>query len=266
MSRTQNNFIFVALVAIIIIGVVISLELTSILDRFQQPTSDDTNNINEQLVELLVQERVANAEGNNNQGGEAELATGADQSVADIEATPIPPTPVPAATYTATPEPHVDYVFTYLPERTECVTATEIVAHLMESWGYHIRLDVAPTLDDMYLHLTTSVAPELQAHMTFCYVDPDDRNYFRIHLDELAVIGDGYYADEEMELYTVSHTGFIAELEEKDHCIYNFLNAFNKNPIPLKGITPTDFLFDHHNHVDEWGDCFGHKKEQNPHG
>ena len=262
MSKFQTYFILGLAIVVSVVSIVFGFLQFSVRSQSVPPQTDSTEEINARLIDLLTQEQVNETTSNNaNTEQAAAPVANAAQNAAPEEPAPtiVPPAP------TATPEPEVDYVFTYLPERAECTTATEIVAHLLESWGYHIRLDVAPNANELYNHLTTEVAPEYQAHMTFCYSDPHDREYFRIHLDDLAIIGNGYYEDEELKLYTVSHTGFAAELEEQDHCLYNFLHEFNENPIPLRGQTPTDFLFDNHNQVDLWGDCYDRIKEKNLH-
>ncbi|MCB0085418.1 MAG: hypothetical protein KDE47_30970 [Caldilineaceae bacterium] len=267
MSGIPNVLIIVALVVVIIISAVIGLQLPNLMNSSQVTQTEE---LNSQLVNLLIQERLNNNAAANSASpttGQAAAPTAnfapalpteqpaavVDEpaAVADVAATAAPPTPAP----------DIDYVFSYVPSREECTVATQLVVHLMESWGYHIRMDEVTTPDELYRHLSYHDLAENQSHMTFCYTDPVDREYFSTYLNEISIIGNGYYDDGAMKLYTVSHVGFAAELEAKDHCFYNFLREFNELPILLKDQTVAHFLFDNVEQVELWGNCYGHKME-----
>ncbi|MEZ4709655.1 MAG: hypothetical protein R3A44_20770 [Caldilineaceae bacterium] len=268
MSGIPNVLIIVALVVVIIISAIIGLQLPNLMGSSQ---ATQTEELNSQLVNLLIQERLNNATVANNTSptsGQAaaaptanpvqELPTEQPTVVVDAQPTVVPANEPP------TPELESDYVFDYIPSREECTLATQLVVHLMESWGYHVGLDEVATPDELYRHLSGHADEGhagQEAHMTFCYTDPVDREFFSTYLNEISIIGDGYYDDGTKKLYTVAYTGFAAELEARDHCFYKFLREFNEYPVLLKDQTVAHFLFDNVEQVELWGNCFGHKME-----
>ncbi|MEZ4658453.1 MAG: hypothetical protein R2911_12845 [Caldilineaceae bacterium] len=270
MSGIPNVLIIVALVVVIIISAIIGLQLPNLIGSSQATQAEE---LNSQLVNLLIQERLNSAAAANNSSPTTGQAAAPPASVANpvqelLAVQPTAPADEPTAVASANepsaPELELDYVFDYLPSREECTVATQLVVHLMESWGYHVGLDEMTTPDELYRHLSGHAEEGhagQEAHMTFCYTDPVDREFFSTYLNEISIIGDGYYDDGTIKLYTVAYTGFAAELEARDHCFYKFLREFNEYPVLLKDQTVAHFLFDNVEQVALWGNCFGHKME-----
>ena len=182
MSGIPNVLIIVALVVVIIISAIIGLQLPNLMNSSQVTQTEE---LNSQLVNLLIQERLNNNAAANNSSPTTGQAAAPAANFAPELPTEQPaeivdePTAVAAvAAVPPTPAPDIDYVFSYVPSREECTVATQLVVHLMESWGYHIRMDEVATSDELYRHLSYHDLAENQSHMTFCYTDPVDREYF----------------------------------------------------------------------------------------
>ena len=236
--------------------------------RRNHGTGDNTS----QLLDLLVDARLNNGTGGNTSqlldllvdarltertGGDAN----AEEAAAPVGNVAQAASPAPASVAPTLPAPAVDYTFSYMVERAECTTATQIVAQLLESWGYRIRLDQVSTPEELFRQLSAAVATEQRTHLTLCYSDPEDRGHFTANLNQISIIGNGYYDDGVKKLYMVSQEGLAAQMDEHDNCLFAFFQNFNDQPIALQGQSATDFLFDNQAEAQAWGNCFGHKGE-----
>ena len=172
------------------------------------------------------------------------------------------PTVIPTDTAqppaTDTPMPPVDYVFGYVNERAECTLATQVVATLMERWGWRVSTVGVTNASELFQRTAHDGNESTWFDLTLCYEDPRDRAIFFDYASNVLLIGSGYAEITNGRRYVLAHAGLPSTLEYEDRCIFDLMKGLTFLDTKLEGSDPESWIEAHPELLEFWGSCEGH--------
>lgn len=318
MQRDNLFYIILGLIAVVLIGVTIGLQLMLLSGRSSEPTADSadssalesnttnqeqtsaTGNSDEGAVSMVINTPTSTAiviavepsdsnsqptptpieptstavlPNNPSADGAADANQDTSQSAeaAAVEPTPLPvqptepppteppptATPFPTLAPTDTPIVPVDFVFSYVDGRAECILVTEVVASLFETWGWSTRTVRFSSMDEVFSPALYENDNPMQPDLAFCYRDPEDREQFLSQNGtDLELISSGYITVDEQKYYVLAHSGLPAQLRYENPCILNFLKDLSFDDAAFTGISDAAaWTTQNIDLVTSWGTC-----------
>jgi hypothetical protein len=130
---------------------------------------------------------------------------------------------VATPTIAAPSTPVADFTLGTLAGRPGCDQATEIVALLLQQ-RFHLTIAQRAfnNADDLYAALAHTTEPAGWIDFTFCYLFPDDGDYFARFGSQLKLLGSGYARHDGQRWYLVAFSGHFIDLRTNRACLYHF--------------------------------------------
>ncbi len=187
-----------------------------------------------------------------------------------IAPTPVPPTPVaptpapPAAvppTTVATPSstnppgPRADFRLGYIDRGDDCKLVTEIIQAIFEQ-KLKLKIDMVAftQADDLFATLAAKDA-QSRVDLTFCYIDPTDRNYLQKYYGYVILVGGVYEQVATKRFLVLGNSAVKAPIERDRPCVYKFIKNFKFEHADLEGQTASAWLEKHAELVQLWTTC-----------
>lgn len=175
--------------------------------------------------------------------------------VAATASATITPTQATAPTATATSIAPVDLRLGYVDRDEHCRLVTELVALVLEQkLGVTVALVHFNSVDDLFTAVASS-STNASVELTFCYIDPDDRNYLQAYGSKIRFVGGHYAENKQTRLYAVSNSVIIVPLKEKHPCVHAFLKNLELGDIQALPQDPAQWLEKNSERVREWSQC-----------
>ena len=170
-----------------------------------------------------------------------------------VAPTPVAPTPVPPPTNTT--GPRADFRFGYVERGDSCKLVTEIMQLIFEQ-NFKLRVDVTQYAQatDLYNALASKDA-QTRSDLTFCYIDPDDRNALQSHFGFVILVGGVYRQFDAKSFLVLSNSSVKAPIERDRPCVYKFLKNIKFDNADLQGQTASAWLEKHNDQVQSWTTC-----------
>ncbi|MFN8494075.1 MAG: hypothetical protein U0350_41135 [Caldilineaceae bacterium] len=172
-----------------------------------------------------------------------------------VAPTAAPPTPQPAPPPTNTTGPRADFRFGYVERGDSCKLVTEIMQLIFEQ-RFKLRVDLIPYAQaaDLYNALAAKDA-QTRADLTFCYIDPDDRDALHSHFGFVILVGGVYRQFNAKNFLVLSNSSVKAPIERDRPCVYKFLKNIKFDNADLQGQTASTWLEKHNDQVQSWTAC-----------
>ncbi len=173
--------------------------------------------------------------------------------VAAVAPATVAPTPVPPPTNTT--GPRADFRFGYVERGDSCKLVTEIMQLVFEQ-RFKLRVDVTEYAQaaDLYNALASKDA-QTRSDLTFCYIDPDDRDALQSHFGFVILVGGVYRQFDTKSFLVLSNSIVKAPIERNRPCVYKFLKNIKFDNADLQGQTASTWLEKHNDQVQSWATC-----------
>lgn len=189
------------------------------------------------------------------------------QLPAEPTATLGPPTPAPTPTDPLLPgfahsedeeeenAPPFDFVLAWVPERPECLVATQIVQKVLhQNYGLKFFAERHNDLPEMYADFKGLDGEALQ-HISLCYADPTDREYLPQLASWMSFIGNGYWRNGSQRWLVVAHSHVQNNLPAIEPCLIQFFKQLDFGEGPLDPPDVDGWLAAHPDRVASWLRC-----------
>ncbi len=184
-----------------------------------------------------------------------------------VPPTPVPPTPVaPTSTppveptivvpsNTNTPGPRADFRLGYIDRGDDCKLVTEIIQLIFEQ-KFNLKVDLVAftQADDLFATLAAKDA-QSRVDLSFCYIDPTDRNYLQKYYGYVILVGGIYEQVENKRFLVLGNSAVKAPIERDRPCVYKFIKSFKFEHADLAGQTASAWLETHPELVQSWTTC-----------
>ena len=169
-------------------------------------------------------------------------------------ATPVPTvaataTAIVAATATNTLAPPADIRLGDVDREENCKFFTDIVQLVLTS-----RLICALRVFicprvDDLFAALGANEPSASVDITLCYIDPDDRNYLEQYGSSFRLMNGNYAEHNNKKLFVIGNSAFVTQQKMQGSCGYSFLRDFNLTGLPLQGKDAAQWLEQNSEHV-----------------
>jgi len=171
------------------------------------------------------------------------------------EVATVAPTLGATSTASATPLPSVDLRLGYADRDENCQPVTQLVALVLEQQlGLTVALVHFDSVDALFTAVASTNA-STSIDLTFCYVDPDDRNYLQAYGSKIRFVGGHYAENNQKRLYAVSNSVIIVPLKEQHPCVHAFLKNLDLGDIQALPQDATQWLEKNSDRVRSWSQC-----------
>jgi hypothetical protein len=181
-------------------------------------------------------------------------------SHSDSQATPVhintPATALPeeAEAITVTPEPEL--LLGVTDRGMNCPLISQIVANVLEEEaGLSVGIIEYESAEALFASLAGS-SDQKEIDLTFCFLDPDDRDYLKLYPTDLKQIGEPiWHAEASAEkLLIMVNSSIFAEIHEKD-CLHDILHHLIFDDASFEEQDVERWLETYSELVQSWGSC-----------
>ena len=173
-----------------------------------------------------------------------------------VPPTVAPPTPQPAAPApTNTVGPRADFRLGYVDRGDNCQLVTQIMQLIFER-QFKLKTETVAFSEKNALFDALAVT-DLQSRvdLTFCYVDPEDRESLQKHFGYVILVGGVYRQSNGKNFIVLSNSAVKAPIERDLPCVYKFLKTIKIDDQSLSGQTADGWLAKNSDLVATWTTC-----------
>jgi hypothetical protein len=288
MKFLRGNFAYIllALIAVVLIFVTISLQVTILSTQGSSATSENRGilyTVRQQLAELILPATDGPPTASQPTTATTLLDPTNTPIVIVVQSTPALPTPTatpvepiptvvvqvnaptatlaPAATATSpvlptsTPIPKVDFRLGYVTNNHECAAITELMSLVLErNFNLSVATIAFPDAASLFAKLAAKTETE-RVDLTFCYIDPADRSYLQKYFGFMIFVGSGYRQVDNQKFIIMSNAAVKSPIERGNPCLYRFLTSLNLNNVDFDSGTMAAWYENNAEQVNRWTRC-----------
>jgi len=156
---------------------------------------------------------------------------------------------------TNTVGPRADFRLGYVDRGDNCQLVTEIMQLIFER-QFKLKIETVAFSEKNALFDALAVT-DLQSRvdLTFCYVDPEDRESLQKHFGYVILVGGVYRQSSSKNFIVLSNSAVKAPIERDLPCVYKFLKTIKIDDQNLSGQTADGWLAKNSDLVATWTTC-----------
>ena len=163
----------------------------------------------------------------------------------------------PTAPFTPIPIPtEADLRLGYIERNgANCGFFTQLMKLILErEAGLVVDIIEFRNIDEFYAMLA-STEQRRPIDLTFCFIDPDDRTYIQKYFGYTKLIGSAYWHSAPKRLQIMANASIVAPMKRNRPCLYSLLQNLKLEDIEFQNKTASQWLAENAQVPSTWIDC-----------